>query len=112
MNNDEKILSLLENISGKVDRLEQGQAELKADVSRLEQGQTKLKADVSGIKILLENEIEPNIRIIAEGHLDITRRLDHIQPIVENLEEDVSVIKVVVSEHSRYIVALRDALQP
>ena len=57
MNNEEKILALLEQMNGRLDRLEQGQSELrsdvaalKKDVSTLKLGQEKLREDVEIIK--------------------------------------------------------------
>ena len=36
----------------------------------------KLKDDVKEIQLTLENETNKNIRLIAEGHLDLSRKLD------------------------------------
>ncbi|MCL2699812.1 MAG: hypothetical protein FWE68_05815, partial [Defluviitaleaceae bacterium] len=75
----------------------------KADVSSLKQGQTRLE-------LIIENEIIPDIRLLTEGHGNIVRRLDHIQPVVDNLQEDVAVIRAVVSGNSRDIKNLKAAI--
>ena len=36
----------------------------------------KLKSDVKNVQLTLENETNRNIRLIAEGHLDLSRKLD------------------------------------
>ncbi len=36
----------------------------------------KLKADIKEIQLTIENETNRNIRLIAEGHLDLSRKLD------------------------------------
>ncbi len=46
----------------------------------------KLKADVKEIQLTLENETNRNIRVIAEGHLDLSRKLDEALR-VENEKE-------------------------
>lgn len=50
MNNEEKILTLLERMDQRLDKLEAGQAKLEADVSELKAGQVKIQEDVSEIK--------------------------------------------------------------
>jgi len=93
-----------------VEELKQGQARLEikvagleTKVTNLEIKVTRLETNLSGFKVILENETERNIRIIAEGHEAIVHRLDTIQPVVEILEEDVSIIKGAVSSHFQII---------
>ena len=90
--------------------VKQDVAKLKLDVTGLKQDMAEVKQDISNIKVKLENETNKHIQIIAEGHIDIIRRLDYIQPIVENLEDDVAVIKSVVTGHSKEITLLKSAL--
>jgi len=90
--------------------VKQDVAELKIDVVELKIDMAEVKQDVSNIKIKLENETNKHVRLIAEGHVDIIRRLDYIQPIVENLEDDVAVIKSVVTDQSKEINVLKNAL--
>lgn len=52
----------------------------------------KLNAKVTDIQLTLENETNRNIRIIAEGHLDLSRKLDDALK-VEN-EKEVLLIRV------------------
>lgn len=52
----------------------------------------ELKQAVRDIQMTLENETNRNIRIIAEGHLDLSRKLDEALRI-EN-EKEVLLIRV------------------
>lgn len=45
-------------------------------VQRLEQSNTELNRRTTSIELTLENEINRNIRLIAEGHRDLSRKLD------------------------------------
>lgn len=56
----------------------------------------KLKADVREIQLTLENETNRNIRIIAEGHLDLSRKLDEALR-VEN-EKEMLMLRVTSPE--------------
>ncbi len=58
---------------------------LKTDVSALKTDVSALKTDVDNLKLrtalietTLENETNRNIKIIAEGHTDLSRKLDHV----------------------------------
>lgn len=50
MNNEERILGLLETLVTKVDGLEQGQAAMQADITELKQDVSILKTDVTVLK--------------------------------------------------------------
>lgn len=52
----------------------------------------EMSKDIKDIQLTLENETNRNIRIIAEGHLDLTRKLDDALK-VEN-EKELLLIRV------------------
>lgn len=52
----------------------------------------ELRREVKSIKLTLENETNRNIKLIAEGHLDINRKLDDALK-VEN-ERELLLIRV------------------
>ena len=60
-------------------------SELKSDVITLKSDVSELKSDVDDLKVrtalietTLENVTNRNIKIIAEGHGDLSRKLDHV----------------------------------
>ena len=53
---------------------------VKSDVARLEELEIEVKAlhfDVVELRITYENELNTQIRMIAEGHADLLRHFDH-----------------------------------
>ncbi len=50
--------------------------ELKTNVTTLNSDVTTLKEEVKGIKLTIETQVMTNIRRVAEGHLDLSRKLD------------------------------------
>ena len=76
-----------------VTELQVGMKELRADVTKLQvdvaelqTGMEKLSTDVERlgrktekIEFIMENELRPNICKIAEGHLDLSRKLDMVR---------------------------------
>ena len=67
----EKIDAKLEKIEN---RLENVENELEVVKNRLK----KIETDISNIQSTIENELRPNITIIAEGHWMLNRKLDEV----------------------------------
>ena len=66
-----------------------------------------LKSRVSGIEMTLENETNRNIRIIAEGHADLCRKLDEALK-VEN-EKELLLVRTNIMEND--IRKIKDKLE-
>ena len=63
----------------------------------------RLDEKVTRIDTTVENEIRPNIRLLAEGQETINRKLDVLADVperLENLEIKVDAMSPVVREHS------------
>lgn len=56
-----------------------------------------IKKEIRSIQLTLENETNRNIKIIAEGHLDLSRKLDDALK-VEN-EKEMLLIRVNILEN-------------
>lgn len=63
-------------LKGDVQVLKEDVQELKEDVQELKEDVQVLKERVTNIEITLENETNRNIQLIAEGHLNLDRKLD------------------------------------
>ena len=89
--------------------LKQGMAELrqevdvlKQEVDVLKQNVTDLNRRVTSIEMTLENETNKNIKVIAEGHLDLFRRLDEALQMEQ--EKEMMSLRVNVLENDMRIV--------
>ena len=89
----------LQDVKGEVRELKgqvqgvQGEVlELKERVQGVEGKARKLEGHVQGIRLTLENETNKNINSIAEGHLNLSRKLDEALK-VEN-EKEVLLIRI------------------
>jgi len=93
------ILKTLNDINGRVQNIE-------SKVQGIESRVQNIESKVQGIEITLENETNRNINLIAEGHLNLDRKLDEalktLQPNtmyhlkVNHLDGEVKKIKQVV----------------
>ena len=64
------------SLQGDVQTLKGDVQTLKEDVQTLKEDVQMLKDRVTNIEITLENETNRNIQLIAEGHLNLDRKLD------------------------------------
>ena len=90
---DNRILRLEKDVTGlKQDfsKLDHKVSGLEKDISGLKQDVLVLKNDFRDFRLTLENETNRNIRFIAEGHLDLSRKLDDALKI-ENEKEMMSI---------------------
>ena len=74
------ILTKLDGIDGRLERLEEDVAELKEDVA-------ELKEDVTNLQLVVENEIRPHIQILAEGHVMLAEKIDNILDFEKEKDE-------------------------
>ena len=74
----EVVKNRLENVENELEvvknRLENVENELEVVKNRLK----KIETDISNIQSTIENELRPNITIIAEGHWMLNRKLDEV----------------------------------
>ncbi len=66
----------MQTLKGDVKTLKEDVQTLKEDVQTLKEDVQMLKDRVTNIEITLENETNRNIQLIAEGHLNLDRKLD------------------------------------
>ena len=88
--------------------------ELRKDVTELQTGMEKLRTDVDSlsrktdrIECMMENELRPNICKIAEGHLDLSRKLD----MVRVRRSEYTLLDIKVSGLQLDIREIRDKLK-
>ena len=82
MNSEDKILSLLQDLSGRVSSLKDGQIE---------------------IRLHLENVTDRNIQLLLEQYIPNTNKLNDTREEVDKIKFDVGNIKRVVASHSKEI---------
>ena len=130
MNNEEKILAilekhgeLLERMDGRLDTLETDVSglktdvsalktdvsTLKTDVSSLKAGQARLEAGVSGLQVRLDVEFQKQLDQLVDGQDQLHRKVTRVESLAEETKDAVDVIRAAVSEHSREIVTLKQA---
>ena len=87
----------LEKLEERVAVIEERLERMEERVAVIEEKVQRLERDAAELKLSLENETNRNIRIVAEGHHDLTRKLDDALK-VEN-EKEILLIRVNVLEN-------------
>ena len=105
--NVKNINSTLNNMNKQFDDINNKFAEMKTDIqnvkdetkqiSEMKTDIQKMKNEIREISLTLENETNRNIKIIAEGHLDLSRKLDKALT-VEN-EKEMALIRINMMEN-------------
>ncbi len=54
--------------------------------NKIDEVDSKLGNQITEIKLLIENDIQKQIQVIAEGHFDLNRKLDEALQISEEME--------------------------
>jgi chromosome segregation ATPase len=92
MNNEDKILQLLERMDGRLSSLERGQESLEAEVVGVKRGQESLEAEVIGIKKGQES-LETEVIGIKKGQESLETEVIGVKRGQESLEAEVIGIK-------------------
>lgn len=72
----DKIDSRLDKVEVRLDKVEARLDHMEARLDNMDSRFDKVEAKVTEVQMTLENETNKNISIIAEGHLDLSRKLD------------------------------------
>ena len=84
------------SMEDKVTSLDGRVASLDEKVASLDEKVASLEHEILKINVTLENETNRNIKIVAEGHLDLSRKLDEALN-VEN-EKEMLLVRVNILE--------------
>ena len=94
MNNEEKILAMLESLSSRVDQIQDTQDQMQTTLTR--------------VAVTQENIVLPKLQLLAEGHDTLLNTLARKER-VEALEDDVALLKTVIKAMSKRIEDLEKA---
>ena len=92
---ENKISGIENKISGmenKISDMESTISSMENKISDMDEKMSKMQDDILNIQLTLENETNRNIKIIAEGHLDLSRKYNEASTI--KAEEELALIRL------------------
>jgi len=102
MKNEEKILILLEQMQTDISGLKEGQVRLEEETARIRQSVVRI-----------EHEHGKKIDVLLDGYAALSEKLEPLPgafEAVETLLSDMSMVKAVVTSHSKDINAMKNAV--
>lgn len=123
MNNEEKILSILEQVleeqkamRADIGGLQDGQQSMRTEISNLQDGQQSMRDEMSDMRAELtrvamtqENVVLPRLDLLAEGHVTISEQIKSLS-VIDELKNDVSVLKLAVRTLTDELAQLKAAM--
>lgn len=109
MDNEQKILDILEQMQARMDGMEAKMGGMEAKMGGMQTDITGIKADMTGMKddiksidqrttrleINQENVIIPHIQLLAEGQTTIQGQVKRLS-VIGSMQEDISILKSAV----------------
>lgn len=103
MNNEEKILAMLEKMNDTVEKLN-------TTVEAHGEALTQMQEDITGIKLHLELNVDKQLKLLSEGQANILEHIDDkITERTESLQDQIDVLRAATMQNSREIRALKKA---
>jgi len=95
MTNEEKILEVLMQINGRLDKMDGRLDKMDGRLDRLETKQTEMQMVLEKVAVTQEGIVLPRLELLAEGHQTLR---DTLAPLsrVDKLDEDVDLLKSTV----------------
>jgi len=97
------IAGILQPINDRLDNIQNELTELKSDVAELKSDMMVLKRKVINIELTLENETNKNIMVVAEGHIDLYRKLDECIKMSNSVDSKMEIHKIYINKHESEI---------
>ena len=73
---------------------------LKAELEPMKDDIKSIKDEQTRINLIIENEIQHDIRLLAENYVPAAKRYEKASAQLDAMQADIDILKKVVSDHS------------
>ncbi len=98
--------SKMEGMESRMEGMESRMEGMESRMEHLESDMEAQKAEIGKINLTLENETNRNIQIIAEGHLDLSRKLNECIRLSSDIKAKQEIQDVFINFHTSKLRAL------
>ncbi len=96
------IAGIKDDITGVKDNI----AGIETDIVGIKGDIAGMESDITDIKITIENEIRVNIQRVAEGHLDLSRKLNECIRLSSDIKDKQEIQDIYINMHNNKLKAL------
>lgn len=79
---------------------------LKAELQPIKDDVKSIKDEQTRINLIIENEIQHDIQLLAENYLPAAKRYEKATAQIEAMQADIDIMKKVITEHSEKLQKL------
>lgn len=76
------------------------ETKLKAELQPIKDEIKSIKEEQTRINLIIENEIQHDIKLLAENYVPAAKRYEKASAQLEAMQADIDILKKVVSDHS------------
>ncbi|MEY8352571.1 hypothetical protein AALB39_04350 [Lachnospiraceae bacterium 54-53] len=99
MTDNELLLALSNMMDEKLKPLQDDIGTMQNSITTIETNLDDISRKVTALEMTLENEVNHNIMVIAEGHLDLSRKLDESIRISSDIKAKQELQDIYINRH-------------
>lgn len=93
-------------LKGEVTEVRAEVTELKSEVAEVKTEVSELRRKVTVTNLEIENNIRPQIQLLAENYVPAAKRYERASSYMEEMQADIDIMKKVITEHSETLQKL------
>ena len=94
----------IDDMKTRIDHMETDIKDTKYDVKNMQIQLSSISYDVRKIKLIVENELRPDIQILVDGHKGRVEKDYELERRINGIEEDVIILKTQVAFPGRQLI--------
>ena len=96
----EKISKIETDMNQGFDKISKIETDMNQGFDKINKIEADMNHGFNKVSVILENEIRPDIKLLAENYLPAAKRYEKALLETENMKADIELLKKVVTEHS------------
>ena len=105
-----KVEERVDSMDARLGKVEERVGSMDGRLTRVEKGVIDVKNEIVIVRCIMENELDHNIKLIAEGHYDLNRKLDKALHLVGDVQAKEEVQDVLLTLHEAKLKELSGRL--
>ena len=91
------------NLKTDMVEVKEGLADLRTEMFVVKTDISELKMGAAEVKVIIEGEIRPHIRLLAENYVPASRKFEEKAADIDIMRSEIRLLNEVVAEHSRML---------